>query len=166
MARYELTDEQWAVVEPLLPRPLRPFGRPPRPARDMLNGMFWILFSGAPWRDLPERYGPWQSVYHRFNAYRKNGTFERILGSLQMQLNEKGLLDWSLWCVDGTSIRASRAAAGAGKKGGLGSQKTMPWDARGEASRARSTSLPTARVSRSRSISPRGSAMSPHTSRR
>lgn len=150
MARYELSDTQWELIAPLLPPAhLHPhLGRPPRPARDMVNGMFWILFSGAPWRDMPERYGPWQSVYHRFNAYRKDGTFDRILSALQMKLNEKGLLDWSLWCIDGSVIRATRAAAGAGKKGGPRSRRTMAWAAPGAASPRSSTSSPMARASR------------------
>lgn len=64
--------------------------RPPCSAnRQILNGIFWILFSGASWRDLPERYGPWKTVYDRFNKWRKDGTLERVLAHLQMQLDEK-----------------------------------------------------------------------------
>jgi len=72
------------------------------------------LRSGAPWRDLPERYGPWQTIYHRFNAWRKDGSFDRLLETLQIRLDREGHIDWDLWCIDGTS----RAAAGAGQKGG------------------------------------------------
>ena len=69
MARYNLTDEEWAVLGPLLP-PERSgkVGNPYRPHREVLNGIFWILRTGAPWRDLPERYGPWTTVYDRFPA--------------------------------------------------------------------------------------------------
>jgi len=69
MARYNLTDEEWAVLGPLLP-PERSgqAGNPYRPHREVLNGIFWILRTGAPWRDLPERYGPWTTVYDRFPA--------------------------------------------------------------------------------------------------
>jgi transposase len=91
----------------------------------MLEG----LRSGAPWRDLPERYGAWQTVYDRFTRYRKDGTLDRILQALQRCLNAGGLLDWDLWCVDGTVVRASRAAAGAGQKGDLPSRPIMPWAA-------------------------------------
>lgn len=114
MARYELTDEQWRLLAGLLPKQ----GRGGRwlDHRTMLNGMLWILRSGAPWRDLPERYGKWQSVNHRFNRWRRDGTFERVLKALKIRLDKQGKIDWDLWLVDGTSIRASRAAAGARKK--------------------------------------------------
>jgi transposase len=75
------------------------------------------LHTGAPWRDLPERYGPWKTVFHRFNSWRKDGTWVRIVTSLLDELDDKGLIDHDLWCIDGTVIRASRAAAGAKKKG-------------------------------------------------
>jgi transposase len=87
----------------------------------MLDAIFWILCSGACWRDLPERYGPWQSAYHWYRIWTNDGTFDRILGRLQARLNAEGLLDLDLldldtWFVDSTNVRASRAAAGA-KKG-------------------------------------------------
>jgi transposase len=75
------------------------------------------LHTGAPWRDLPERFGPWKTVFHRFNSWRKDGTWVRIVTSLLDELDDKGLIDHDLWCIDGTVIRASRAAAGAKKKG-------------------------------------------------
>jgi transposase len=89
--------------------------------------MLWRLRSSAPWHDLPERYGSWQTVYDRFTRYRKDGTLDRILQTLQRCLDAGGLLDWDLWCVDGTVVRASRAAAGAGHKGDLPSRPIMPW---------------------------------------
>jgi transposase len=82
----------------------------------MLNGTFWILGTGAPWRDLPERYGPWQTVYDHFRKWRKSGVFGDIIEALQVKLDSKGYIDWELWCVDGSSVRAARAAAGADKK--------------------------------------------------
>ncbi|MBU0741151.1 transposase [bacterium] len=57
-------------------------GRPARSARTVLNAIFWVLHSGAPWRDLPERDGPWQSIYHRFNAWRKDGTIDKLLARI------------------------------------------------------------------------------------
>ena len=74
--------------------------------------------SGASWRDLPDRYGPWQTAYHWFNTWSKDSTLDRILEKLQVKLNEEGLVDLNTWYLDSTYIRASRAAAGA-KKGGL-----------------------------------------------
>lgn len=138
MRRYELTNEEWALIEPLLPVAAAT-GRPRRPMREIWNGIFWILRSGSPWRDLPERYGPWQSVYHHFNSWRRDGVFDRILEALQIRLDEDGYIDWDLWCVDGSSIRASRAAAGAGKKGAPTSPETTRWVARAVDSGASST---------------------------
>ena len=67
-------------------------------------------------RDLPERYGPWQTVYDRFNRWRKDGTWAKILDALLLRLDDDGLIDRDLWCVDASVIRASRSAGGAGKK--------------------------------------------------
>jgi transposase len=116
MHRHELTDEQWSAVRPLLPRRTAKTGRPPKAPRLMLNGIFWALCTGAPWRDLPERFGPWQTVYDHFRNWRKAGVFAAVLEALQIKLDKAGLIDWDLWCVDGASVRAARAAAGASKK--------------------------------------------------
>ncbi len=116
MKRHELMDEQWTLVDPLVPRSKARTGRPAKDPRLMLSGIFWILGTGAPWRDLPERFGPWQTVYDHFRNWRNSGVFARILEALQIKLDEKGLIDWELWCVDGASVRGTRAAAGADKK--------------------------------------------------
>ena len=116
MKRHELTDEQWALVEPHLPVSNARTGRPASDRRTLLNAIFWILVTGAPWRDLPERFGPWQTVYHHFRNWRKSGIFARIIEALQIKLDQQGLIDWDLWCVDGSNVRAARAAAGADKK--------------------------------------------------
>ena len=113
--RHELTDEEWARLEPLLPARRTP-GRSFRDHRAILNGMLWVLHTGAPWRDLPERYGPWKTVYERFRRWAQDGTFDRLLAQLQARLAREGRLDWELWCIDGTSVRAHKAAAGAGGK--------------------------------------------------
>src|SRR5262249_49403895 len=70
MRRYELSDRQWERIALLFPHPSH-HGKPGRPSGDqrpIVNGILWILHTGAPWRDLPERYGPWKTVWHRFNA--------------------------------------------------------------------------------------------------
>jgi transposase len=126
MKRHSLTDEQWQAVEPLVPRSTARTGRPPSDRRLMLDGIFWILGTGAPWRDLPERFGPWQTVYDHFRNWRKSGVFAAIIEALQIRLDQKGLIDWDLWCVDGASVRASRAAAGAGKKVSGGTRMSRP----------------------------------------
>jgi transposase len=132
MKRHERTDEQWALVEPYLPLGTARTGRPARDRRTLLNGIFWILCTGAPWRDLPERFGPWQTVYDHFRKWRKSGIFARITEALQIKLDQQGLIDWELWCVDGANVRAARAAAGADKKVSNGtrtSRKTTLWAA-------------------------------------
>jgi transposase len=116
LKRHELTDEQWALVDPLLPASVARTGRPESDRRTQLNGIFWILATGAPWRDLPERFGPWQTVYDHFRNWRRNGVFAAIIEALQVKLDNKGYIDWEFWCVDGASVRAARAAAGAEKK--------------------------------------------------
>lgn len=116
MKRYELTDQQWQWIEPLLPKRTATTGRPPQDPRQMLNGILWCLCSGAPWRDVPERFGSWQTVYDYYRNWRDDGTFDRIVEALQIHLDRDGKIDWSLWCIDGSTIRATRAAAGATKK--------------------------------------------------
>lgn len=149
--RHELTDEQWEIVKPLVEEPPAPTGRPPREGREMLNAILWILRTGAPWRDLPERFGPWQTAYDYFSGWRSQGTFDRILEALQIRLDREGKIDWDLWCIDGTNVRAARAAAGASKKGAAGipkNRKTTRWAAREADSAANSTWLLTVRAFR------------------
>jgi transposase len=109
--RYELSDEQYALIEDLLP-----LGGGWTEHRQILNGMFWKLGSGAAWRDIPERYGPWQTVYDRFRRWSDSGLFKRILRRLRLRLREDGDLDLSTWYADSTVVRSHKAAAGA-KKG-------------------------------------------------
>jgi len=123
MRRFELSDEQFALLEPLLP-PHKKTGRPRADDRKVLNGLIWKLATGASWRDIPERYGPWQTVYERFTAWRTDGTWERVVGALQSQLDAQGQINWSQFNIDGTSVRASRAAGGARKKGDLPTNRT------------------------------------------
>jgi transposase len=81
----------------------------------MVNGMLWIARTGAPWRDLPERYGKWTSVYSRFQRWRKAGIWERVLSEVQRQGDQQGKLDWEIHFVDGSIVRAHQHAAGAKK---------------------------------------------------
>jgi transposase len=113
--RHELSDPEWAGIASSFPAGGKRGGRF-NDHRTLVNGVFWRLRTGAPWRDVPERYGPWQTVYHRFNSMRKSGLLDEIIERLQLRLNEAGLLDPDLFCIDGTSTRASRAAAGAAEK--------------------------------------------------
>ncbi len=113
MGRHELTDAQWTRLAPLLPP--RDTGRRARPYHDhrrMINGMQWIATTGARWRDLPERYGPWQTAATRFYRWQRCGLWRRILAEVQRQADTRGDLDWEQHDVDGTVVRAHQHAAG------------------------------------------------------
>lgn len=110
--RYELSEEAFGLVADLLP-PNGRRGQQWNDHRTTLNGIFWVLYSGAPWREVPERYGPWPSVYARYRRWRADGTLDRMLERLHLALDADGRIDVALWCIDATQIRASRAAAGA-----------------------------------------------------
>lgn len=113
--RHELSDAEWAIVEPLLPAPAAT-GRPRLDDRVIVNAIFWILGTGAPWRDLPERYPPWRTVYSRFRRWQRAGVWRRVFERLQQQSEDHGGLDWELFLVDGTNVRAHKAAAGASRE--------------------------------------------------
>jgi transposase len=117
--RHEVTSAQWRQLQPLLAElvPRKPkTGRPNADHRRILNGIVWKLRTGAPWRDLPERYGPWSTVYSRFWRWQRAGIWDRLFAAVQRQEDAAGHLDWTLHFVDGSVIRAHQHAAGA--KGG------------------------------------------------
>ena len=115
--RYELSDERWQMIGHHFPPNGRRGGQW-RDHRAVVNGILWVLCSGAAWRDLPERYGPWQTCHGRLLAWRRDGTWERVLAGLRAEADGKGLIDWAQWNADSTSVRATRHAAGALKKRG------------------------------------------------
>jgi transposase len=116
VGRGDLTDEQWAKLEPLLPKGKKP-GRPPRhPRRQLIDGIRFRVRTGVQWRDLPDRYGPWQTVYGLFRRWQRDGTWKRILTQLQARADAEGLITWDV-SVDSTVARAHQHAAGARKKG-------------------------------------------------
>ena len=146
MRRHELSDIQWARLEPLLP-PVKPWsGRPNRDHRQILNALHWLAKTGAPWRDLPDRFGSWQTVYSRFRRWQLSGVWARILQAVQADADARGDLDWTLHFVDGTVVRAHQHAAGARKKGAR-----KPSAGVVAASVPRSTSVPSGVGSRSSS---------------
>jgi len=108
MGRYDLTDFEWRIIEPLLPN--KPRGVPRVDDRRVLNGIFWILRSGAPWRDVPERYGPYTTAYNRFNRWRKAGVWDRLMDAITKAY------DGNIQMIDSTSVRVHSQAA-ALKKG-------------------------------------------------
>ena len=108
MARFDLSDAEWAVIMPLLPN--KPRGVPRVDDRRVLNGIFYALRTGAPWRDLPERYGPYTTVYNRYNRWAKAGVWLQVFAALTEQS------PGSLHLIDSSIVRAHQHAAG-GKKG-------------------------------------------------
>ncbi|WP_435834696.1 IS5 family transposase [Streptomyces bacillaris] len=116
MRRGDLTDDQWARLEPLLPVGKKPARPRVWPRRQLIDGIRWRTRTGVPWRDLPERFGPWDRVYDLFRRWQRDGTWARILTRLQTEADAKGLITWDV-NVDSTVCRAHQHAAGAAKRG-------------------------------------------------
>jgi len=108
MARFDLSDAEWAIIAPLLPN--KPRGVPRVDDRRVVNGIFYVLRTGSPWRDLPERYGPYTTVYNRFNRWAKAGVWLKVFEALAERSPD------SLHLIDSSIVRAHQHAAG-GKKG-------------------------------------------------
>ncbi len=140
-SRYELTDEQWQRIADYFPRNDGKRGGQWRPHRPIVNGVLWVLCSGATWADLPRRYGSHKTAHRRHLTWRRDGTWERVLSALRAKADERGLIDWAQWNADATSIRATRHAAGARKKGGRSraSPRTTGWAAAAAGSAASCT---------------------------
>jgi transposase len=111
VGRGELTDKAWDWIEPLLPKNGRR-GKQWQDHRRVINGILWKLRTGAPWRDLPERYGPWQTCYDRFARWRRDGTWDRLLAHAQTESDAIGEVVWEV-SVDSTIARAHQHVAGA-----------------------------------------------------
>ena len=119
MRRHELSEAQWNKIKDLLPPERKPQGgRPAKSNREMLNAIVYWLNTGIPWRDLPERFGPWQSVYSRFRAWTKAGVWENVL----VQLIQQDIVDETTLMLDSTSIKVHQHASSC-KKGAAASQK-------------------------------------------
>jgi transposase len=146
VGRGELTDAAWAQLEPLPPANGGRGGQW-RDHRTVINGVLWKLRTGAPWRDLPARYGPHQTCADRLYRWRRDGTWERVLARVQTQSDAVGEVDWEV-SVDSSVARAHQHAAGARRrpseadaKRGASTRRTRRWGAAGAASPARSTSV-------------------------
>ena len=113
MKRHEISEKQWNRIKALFPPERKPQGgRPGKSSREMLNAILYLLNTGIPWRDLPERFGPWQSVYSRFRAWTKAGVWERIL----LALIEQDLVDETTLMLDSTTVKVHQHASGAKKR--------------------------------------------------
>ena len=110
--RGDLTDAQWRMLEPLLPA-VSQLGRPLKwTRRQLIDGIRWRARTGAPWRDVPARYGSWQSVYGQFRGWQRDGTWAAVWARLQQLADAAGLITWDV-SVDSTIARAHQHAAGA-----------------------------------------------------
>jgi transposase len=124
VGRGELTDAAWAKIEPLLPANGQHGGQW-QDHRRVINGILWRLRTGAPWRDVPTRYGPWQTCYDRFVRWRQDGTWERLLAAAQTYSDAVGELEWVV-SVDSTVNRAHQHAAGARRRPSRADRKRGP----------------------------------------
>ena len=104
MNRYDLTDFEWSLIQPLLPN--KPRGVPRVDDRRVLNGIMWVLRSSTPWRDLLERYGPYTTCYNRFNRWRKKGIWDRLMDAIVEAY------DGDIQMIDSSSVRVHQHAAG------------------------------------------------------
>lgn len=111
MRRHELSDEDWRLVAPLLPKQAR--GGRWNDHRTTLSGMLWILRTGAPWRDLPSGSAVGRASTTASAAGAGTAPSTRVAKALRIRLDRQGKIDWDLWCIDGMSVRAARSAAGA-----------------------------------------------------
>lgn len=108
MGRYDLTEFEWSVIEPLMPMDRR--GPKPQNNRQIMNGMFFILRTGSPWRDLPERYGPYTTVYNRFNRWRKAGIWDKLMDAI---VKAHG---GDVQMIDSSIVRVHQHASGVKKR--------------------------------------------------
>jgi transposase len=137
--RYDLTDFEWSVIEPLLPMDRR--GPKPRHNRRVFNGIFWVLRTGAPWRDLPERYGPYTTAYNRFNRWRKAGIWDRLMDAVIAAIATH---DGEVQMADSSVVRVHQHASGVKKR-----VEIVVWDEAGVVSPRRSTRGSTRKAARS-----------------
>lgn len=126
----DLTAEQWSIIKPLLPDlPRRPDGRgrPWRSSREVLNGILWVLRTGAPWHDIPDRYPPYQTCHRRFQRWVNDGSLEKVLHALAEDLRERGGLDLRECFIDGTFISAKKGGDRLERPSGARARSSWQW---------------------------------------
>ena len=106
----DLTDAQWALIEPLMPSTKGKRSRPFRDHRPLVDGIIYRFRTGCPWRDVPERYGPWRAVWRRHDQLSRRGHWDQVLTALLAQADAAGLVDWTV-SVDSTTARVHQHAA-------------------------------------------------------
>jgi transposase len=115
VGRGELSEDIWAVIAPLLPSSGGRRGGRWRDHRTVINGILWMLCTGAPWRDVPERYGPWQTLADRLYRWRRDGTWDRILAHVQTKSDAVAEVVWDV-SIDSSTARAHHHASGARRR--------------------------------------------------
>ncbi len=110
MTRRELSDSEWALIEPFLP--IGRYGPYPQRLRDQFEGVIWRFRSGGQWREMPAEFGAWQTVYDRFAQWRDIGVFAALMEGMIAEAARRGQADMSLVSVDSTVARAHHDAAG------------------------------------------------------
>jgi transposase len=126
----DLTDEQWAILEPLIPPlPTRDDGkgRPWKPTRDVLNGILWVMRTGAPWKDMPARYPPYATCHRRLSAWVRDGTLRKIVEALARDLRERGGLDPEEAFVDGTFAGAKKGGSTSARQSAAKGPRSWQW---------------------------------------
>ena len=126
----DLKNEQWAIIEPILPKlPRRTDGRgrPWKETRAVINGVLWILRTGAPWHDMPDRYPPYQTCHRRFQQWVKDGTMANVLRALAEDLRERGDLDLTECFIDGTFILAKKGVSTWERPSGAKVRSSWQW---------------------------------------
>src|SRR5437588_2148422 len=140
--RFDLSDDEWALLEPLMPE-ARKSAR--ADDRKVMNAIFYVLRTGMPWRDLPDRYGPYTTAYNRFNRWSRRGIWKKIFDRLASKSRD------SLYLIDSTIVKAHRAAQKGGEKSG---DRRQPRGAEHENPRHRRRQRPPAQLRRDRRASP------------
>jgi transposase len=127
--REELTDEQWSLIESFFDKPevVQARGRPRRADREVMDGVLWILRSGARWCDLPGRFPPYQTCHRRFQQWVKDGTLGKVLETLAEDLHSRGGLDLSECFIDGTFVVAKKGASELEKPSGAKARNSWQW---------------------------------------
>jgi transposase len=126
----DLTDSQWAILDAIIPEPLRRRdgrGRPWRDRRNVLNGILWVLRTGAPWADVLDRYPSYQTCHRRFQQWVRSGVMKGILEALALELKVRGVLDVEEAFIDGSFAPAKKGDRRSGKRSAAKERRSWQW---------------------------------------
>jgi transposase len=126
----DLNDAQWAILDAIIPEPMRRTdgrGRPWKDRRTVLNGILWVLRTGAPWADVPDRYPSYQTCHRRFQQWIRSGVMRGILEALALELKVRGVLDVSEAFIDGSFAPAKKGGRRSGKRSAARERRSWQW---------------------------------------